>query len=292
MVNLVWLRTFITLAEHKNFSRTADLLAMTQPGVSQHIQRLEDHYECSLFTRYARHCELTPQGRELLEAAKKWLFNEARLREQLKKDDSLAGVCRFASPGSSGLKLYSRLLREQQRHSSLIIDYRFAPNYSVESMAAEGGIGLGILTRSTSNSMLEQAILGQEKLELFIPRHFKGKHFTDLLTLGFIDHPDGAYHATLLLSANFPQFFRSEEQLPRRGFINQIGMILDPVAEGFGFTVLPASVADNYKNAEKIRRFRLKVEVTEPLYAVWRREWPLAARYQRLLKIIKANLEK
>ncbi len=287
MINLIWLRTFLVLAEQKSFSKTAKRLAMTQPGVSQHIQRLEEHYGSKLLLRFARTCELTPAGQNVLTTARQWFINEEKLVEQLKSDDPLTGMCRFASPGSSGLKLYPLLLNEQQIHHHLTIDYRFAPNSSVERMALAGEIGLGILTHSTNERQLQQCRLGHEKLELLVPYHFKGKTFTDLMNLGFIDHPDGAYHATLVLSANFPEQFHSAEQLARRGFMNQVGMILDPVAAGFGFTVLPASVAINHLKAKKIKTFPLSVKVNEPLFAIWRSAWPLAARYIRLLKIIK-----
>lgn len=207
MINLIWLRTFLTLAEQKSFSKTAKCLAMTQPGVSQHLQRLEEHYGCQLLLRYARHCELTPAGQEVLSSAKQWFFNEEKLIEQLKNDDPHKGMCRFASPGSSGLKLYPILLKEQIDYPHLTIDYRFAPNYSVERMALSREIGMGILTHATNNRALQQCRLGDEKLELLVPYSFKGKTFHDLLDLGFIDHPDGAYHATLLFSANFQSNF-------------------------------------------------------------------------------------
>lgn len=69
--------------------------------------------------------------------------------------------------------------------------------------------------------------------------------------------------------------------------MNQVGMILDPVAAGLGFTVLPASVAENYLKTKRVKKFPLKIAVHEPLFAIWRSEWPLAARYSRLLKVIK-----
>ena len=41
--------TFLTLYEEMNYRRTAELLNMTQPGVTQHIQFLERHYGTKLF---------------------------------------------------------------------------------------------------------------------------------------------------------------------------------------------------------------------------------------------------
>ncbi|MRY60822.1 LysR family transcriptional regulator, partial [Parabacteroides distasonis] len=41
MINPLWLNTFKTLVEVGHFTQTAEKLYMTQPGVSQHIKKLE-----------------------------------------------------------------------------------------------------------------------------------------------------------------------------------------------------------------------------------------------------------
>lgn len=45
------LDTFFTLCETGNYTRTAEILNMTQPAVSQHINFLEDYYEV-IYTKY------------------------------------------------------------------------------------------------------------------------------------------------------------------------------------------------------------------------------------------------
>ncbi|MGL4448142.1 MAG: LysR family transcriptional regulator, partial [Shewanella sp.] len=41
MLDLHWLKTFVTLAEYKHFGRAAAALHMTQPNVSLHLKQLE-----------------------------------------------------------------------------------------------------------------------------------------------------------------------------------------------------------------------------------------------------------
>lgn len=43
------IETFLVLYEKMNYRKTAELLNMTQPGVTQHIQYLESHYGVKLF---------------------------------------------------------------------------------------------------------------------------------------------------------------------------------------------------------------------------------------------------
>ena len=42
------LQTFLTLCETGNYTKTAEILNMTQPAVSQHIRYLENHYQVVL----------------------------------------------------------------------------------------------------------------------------------------------------------------------------------------------------------------------------------------------------
>lgn len=43
------IHTFLTLYKEMNYRRTAEILNMTQPGVTQHIHYLENHYGVKLF---------------------------------------------------------------------------------------------------------------------------------------------------------------------------------------------------------------------------------------------------
>jgi DNA-binding transcriptional LysR family regulator len=57
--------TFMTLYKEMNYRKTAEVLGMTQPGVTQHIHFLESHYGVKLFSYDGRQLSRTPQA-ELL----------------------------------------------------------------------------------------------------------------------------------------------------------------------------------------------------------------------------------
>lgn len=56
------LLTFITVAKTKNYTKAADILNITQPGVSQHIKALEEYYNVKLFNKKGKQMELTSEG--------------------------------------------------------------------------------------------------------------------------------------------------------------------------------------------------------------------------------------
>ncbi len=57
--------TFLTLYEEMNYRKTAEKLNMTQPGVTQHIHFLENHYGVKLFEYRGHQLHRTPQAEKL-----------------------------------------------------------------------------------------------------------------------------------------------------------------------------------------------------------------------------------
>ena len=62
MLNATWLDTFTTLCETGHFTRAAERLNMTQPGVSQHLRKLEAQLGQSLIAREGKSFTLTAAG--------------------------------------------------------------------------------------------------------------------------------------------------------------------------------------------------------------------------------------
>jgi DNA-binding transcriptional LysR family regulator len=65
-VSLRQLKVFESAAAHCSFSKAAQLLHLTQPGVSMHIKELEANAGLPLFERVGKKLFLTEAGRELL----------------------------------------------------------------------------------------------------------------------------------------------------------------------------------------------------------------------------------
>lgn len=60
------LRTFVAVAEHRNFTRAADVVSRTQSTVSVQVRNLEDRLGFALFERTKRSVALTERGEKLL----------------------------------------------------------------------------------------------------------------------------------------------------------------------------------------------------------------------------------
>ncbi len=265
MINPVWLRSFCTLVEVGHFTRTAEQLHMTQSGVSQHVRKLEDQLGQPLMLRHGKQFTLTDAGERLYKEGQKIIRSLSDLEAQVGVDPAYEGIVRLVSPGSVGLKLYRHLLQLQQQHPKLVIDYRFAPNGDVESLIAEHKVDVGFMTRQSTLDDVSVKAVAEEELLLVTPANVITPNWDQLELLGFIDHPDGAHHANLLLGANYPEFQHSN-QFKRAGFSNQINLILEPVSLGLGFTVLPAHAVSAFSDYEQLTIHRLPSPVSETLY--------------------------
>ncbi|GAA0424439.1 LysR family transcriptional regulator [Cocleimonas flava] len=298
MINPVYLRSFCTLVEVEHFTRTAERLHMTQSGVSQHIHKLEEQLGRPLLIRQGKRFTLTDAGELLYKEAREIILSLSNLEQRVKEDHAFEGVVRIMLPGSVGLKLYPHLLYLQQQHPKLVIDYRFAPNSDIEKAISNNDIDIGFMTSPSNHADVNINAVAEEELLLVTPGNFLTPDWEQLLELGFIDHPDGAYHAGLLLGANYPEFQHSN-QFKKKGFSNQISLILEPVSRGFGFTVLPAFAVENFQNtlqnslkntiqkSQLIKTHRLSNPISETLYLGTNRSKSLPNRVNTVIEEAK-----
>ena len=291
MINPIWLRTFVTLANTQHFTRTAELLFMTQSGVSQHIKKLEQQLEISLIERHHHAFELTEAGQRLLLTASDLVEQLESLPQWISEDPDDRGEVRVMSPGSVGLKLYDALLTLQMDVPDLVIDYRFAPNADIEARVTDKQGDIGLMTQAPVTEGLQFTQLSEEHLLLITPPMAHDIDFSTLQGLGFIDHPDGYHHGNLLLSQNFSEFSHMSE-FKKRGFSNQINLILEPVKRGLGFTVLPEFAVEQSQGGESFNIHRLPQPVAEPIYCVTRKGPQLPSRISRVMRHIERSLQR
>lgn len=328
MINPIWLDTFITLVETGNFTRTAEQRFMTQPGVSQHLKKLEEVCQCELVVRLGKGIQLTEQGQRVYHYAKNQQAKEQDFIASLKFDAPYEGKCVVACSGAIAQRIYPALIGLQKKHSALNIYVEVAPRRTILSNIANNTLELGIVTNQPESEDVHSEYLGEEALGLILPRSLPSTlaaQFSDssanvqsakpntkaktesfsksgraesdgtstlnnvINTLGLIYHPDAMHY--------LQRYFNDcgEEQLanlnPSKlkhvGYINQLSQILLPVSEGLGFTVLPTSTLNFVSYADKLKVYKTKNNVTEPLYSVQTAHSALPARYEVVKKTIQ-----
>lgn len=75
--------TFLKLCEVMSYRKTAEILNMTQPAVTQHIKYLENIYSCKLFNYEAKVLSKTDKAVKLEEYSRAVLYNEQSFKKEI-----------------------------------------------------------------------------------------------------------------------------------------------------------------------------------------------------------------
>ncbi|TDD05462.1 LysR family transcriptional regulator [Saccharopolyspora terrae] len=89
------LRFFVAVAEEGHFGHAADRLGMTQPPLSQGVQRLENRLGVTLLTRGSRGVRLTTAGADLLPRARTLLAGADEFAEAARRQRENRGAVRI-----------------------------------------------------------------------------------------------------------------------------------------------------------------------------------------------------
>ncbi len=288
MLNATWLHTFTVLCETRNFTQAARRLNMTQPGVSQHLRKLEDQLGHPLIAQQGKRLSLTPAGEAVRAVGIARQEEERRLREAIATDDPDVGAVSLACSGSFALFIAPRIYALMADAPLLEIHLEATPQSGVLSGVLEGRFDLGLVGRDPGHPRLEASRLGHEQVCLVLPASYAGKPvvFEELEELGFIAHPDGYRYADDLLSLNFPDVFTGADRLRMRAHVNQIGQIPALVAQGLGYTLLPRSGVAAFVHPELLHIAPLPQRRFDEVWLISLRGRPLSARVQRMKDLV------
>ncbi|WP_133406691.1 LysR family transcriptional regulator [Parashewanella tropica] len=291
MLNPVWLKTYKTLIDIGSFTKTAEKLFMTQPGVSQHIQKLEEMCGYALIKRKKRSFEITEQGKLVYQYAIETDQNERNLLNKLSFDEPYSGEYSIACSGAFALLLFPHLVELQKRHPLLTPSVEVAPNNKIFEFIATGNADFGLVTQQPNSVYFEYETIGQEQLCLFVPAFTSEKVSVEvLMDLGFVAHPDAAHYLKYFMAecGNEKLLKMSLEDFPKSGYINQLTQILTPVANGLGFTVLPKTVQNSCLDVDKLKIWEMNKPVYETVYLVKKKDYELPERCNTIIELIKS----
>lgn len=166
------LRVFTAVAENLSFTRAAEVLFMTQSGVSHQIARLESSIGVELFTRAARSVSLTRAGETLLHHAR-------RLFDAL--ETAVAATRQASDPDRGTLRIGASITACQYIVPEALREFRESfPSYSLRITPGDGPL----VTQGLLDGSLDLGIVVRHQKKSKLTYH---ELFTD--TLGFIVSP-------------------------------------------------------------------------------------------------------
>jgi DNA-binding transcriptional LysR family regulator len=156
------LRAFVSVAETGSFTAAAEVVGRSQSAVSQKVLRLEDILQRRVFERTSRSLSLTPEGEQLLVAARRMLeFNDGvmrQMREPLRSGTLRLGVSEDFIPS----ELPKLLARFSRLYPAVRID--LMTGLSCELLAAHEGGQLDALIAKRDGAARRGRVVWREPL--------------------------------------------------------------------------------------------------------------------------------
>lgn len=142
------LYTFIQLCETKNYTKTAEILNITQPAVSQHIRYLENQYQTKLVHYDGRKVHLTPHGQILYNYANSVLINSNLIKEQFLSPSVSLPRLRIGSMPTTGAELLPNIISEFLKDHQTNISLHYSNSTELLKLLKAGEIDIAIVDNS------------------------------------------------------------------------------------------------------------------------------------------------
>jgi DNA-binding transcriptional LysR family regulator len=301
-MELKWLEDFLSLAETRNFSRSAELRFTTQPAFSRRIKALEEWVGATLFDRSAQPVALTEAGASFRSLAEEVVRQLYQGREEIHLASvHVASAVKVAATHSLSLTFFPRWIRSVENSAGIL-------NIRLDS--GHAGACVQMMQRGACHFMLCHT---HPTVEVGLdPRHFLARRLgCDRLIP--VSRPDAAGQPmdSLETASNRPARYlayaetsaigRAVEHMLRQSrrhvqldkvFVSRLAAVLKSMAmEGRGFAWLPASHVDQELEAGQLVRagdpsWDLDVEIT-----IFRPRDHLPEAAEALWKIVEGQAE-
>ncbi|MEW6419272.1 MAG: selenium metabolism-associated LysR family transcriptional regulator [Nitrospirota bacterium] len=168
------LKVFCTVAETKSFSKTSEIIHLTQPAVSLQIQALEEIYETKLFDRSSGTVTLTPAGEVLYKYAKEILALYASAEKVIGKLIGLVkGSITIGASSNIGNYLLPSVVTDfRKTHPKIKIHLLVGNTKRVVELLNSGNIDLGLVEGDVMRQkIVVKKLISDELLVIVSPNH-------------------------------------------------------------------------------------------------------------------------
>lgn len=179
-MNLNQLKIFHAAAESRSFTRAAESLHLTQPGISKHIRQLEDVYGVRLFDRIGKKVTLTRAGEILHETTKK-IFHQ--IDEAKLKIDDLRGLrggkLLIGASVTVGVYLLPGVLRHfVVKYPEITLSAEISLSREVEDKVLGNQVDIGFVGHPIHDPRMVATRFTTDELVVIVPRRHKLSHRT------------------------------------------------------------------------------------------------------------------
>ena len=290
MINLDQLRVFQAVAQSGSFTRAADVVHLTQPGISKHVKQMEQSFGTSLFDRSGRKATLTEAGAILFEATQGVMAIIDVAEQRIEDLKGLrGGRLRLGTSFPIGVYLLPQILaRFRKKYPGIEVNLNITVSGMIGPKVLASEIDLGLASYEPRDSRLVARAFMTDELVAIVPRDHKlahKRHITpqQLTEDTFIVAAPGGGTRTLL-----------EERLRDQGIV--LEKVLDfgnlegvkhAVEAGLGISIQARSVVQREIASGSLRALKLVgIDATIPFFYVCRKNAHLSHAANALIEML------
>jgi LysR family transcriptional regulator, hydrogen peroxide-inducible genes activator len=294
-MNLQELRYLSAVAEHRHFGRAAESCNVSQPTLSSQVRKLEDELGVTLFERTNKRVELTPIGSQILQHARRALFEAGQMDAVARAArDPLVGPLKLGVIPTLAPYLMPLILKPlKQSYPGLTLELWEDQTRSLIDGLRNHRLDAALLATPPESPEITEIALFDEPLIAALPlnhRLAQSKKVTEeSLSKELLVLADGHCLASQALAACGAKHGSRRPGLPGSMQISTVETLVNLVAAGYGSTLLPALATDSFRRRD-IVMLPLACKSSRTIRLASRPGFPRPQALRALEKVIKRSV--
>lgn len=258
-MTLKHMKIFVAVCEYKSITKASQKLHMSQPAVSVAIKELESYYGVALFERLSRRLYITEAGKRLYDYALHIVSLFDDMETMIKNWDTM-GKLRIGASITIGTQLMPQLVKHfKDIHQQMDVLVTVDSSEIIEKKILSNQIDFGLIEGSVHYKSIAS-------------EPFSGDN---LVVVCGIDHPLAHKSIVRIEDLQEVPFLIREKNSGTREIAEQVlrqhncmvtpawectstQAIINAVAEGLGFSVLPRELVQSYQNHDRLKCIKVE----------------------------------
>lgn len=229
-------RIINSLHEHLNITKTAKILYISQPALTERIKRVEEELGVRILYRGSKGVKFTAIGEYVAEAAAHRVQETQELREHIDRmRNSITGVLRIAAPSILSEYYLPRLLGKfQGKYPQVQLEIKIAQSSDIISLMNAKKVHFGFLRNAFGWNENEKLLLTTNYVTAASGKPFKIK---DLPQMDCVDYVMDQYYRALL-SDWWNKTYDIPVKIGMR--VSNLNLCKEMIFNGLGYGFLPS----------------------------------------------------
>jgi LysR family cyn operon transcriptional activator len=246
----------LAIDEHRNFTRAADALCVSQSALSQKVRQLEEEVGAQLFDRSGRVVRITDFGAVYLEYARR-AYNDLLTAQRAMQDvhDLSRGQLRVAFTPTFTEYLVAPVIEHfHERYPGIVVEMTEMSLDSVESALLDDQVDLAFGFVDVRSEDIEAEPLFREQLMLVIGKtHPLAQQRTPITLDQFARIPLALLTTSFVSRFYVDSYFQSFDMQPTVALqANSISAVLKIVSRGKIATILPNTIEFEHRDLQYV----------------------------------------